>query len=124
VLLLDSQDDEATQSEIEEDDIDHAFDATGFEPKAKDKVCGWEELQEQIKEDLRKGHRVHKPLSQMNQLIILRNFATLRIKGLQCMATSEEIVQQWHNHTGIHFTCQIQFMACHYQLFEQLPAKK
>ena len=44
MLLLDSQDDEATQLEGEEDNIDHAFDATGFKPKAKDKVCGWEEL--------------------------------------------------------------------------------
>jgi len=52
-----------TQSEGEEDDIDHAFDAMGFKPKAKDKVRRWEELREQIKEDLRKGHRVHKPLS-------------------------------------------------------------
>jgi hypothetical protein len=39
----------------------------------------------------------------MNQLTILRNFATLHIKGLQHMATSEEIVQQWHNCVGIHF---------------------
>jgi hypothetical protein len=60
----------------------------------------------------------------MNQLTILRNFATLHIKGLQRMATSEEIVQQWHNCTGIHFTHQIQFIACHYQLFEQLLAEK
>jgi hypothetical protein len=40
------------------------------------------------------------------------------------MATSEEIVQQWHNRVGIHFAHQIQFMARHYQLFEQLPAEK
>jgi len=40
------------------------------------------------------------------------------------MATSEEIMQQWHDHAGIHFTHQIQFMAHHYQLFKQLPAKK
>jgi hypothetical protein len=39
----------------------------------------------------------------MNQLTILRNFATLHIKGLQHMAASEEIVQQWHNRVGIHF---------------------
>jgi len=102
-LLLDSQDNEATQSEGKKNDIDDVFDATGFEPKAKDKVHGWEELREQIKEDLRKGHRAHKPLSQMNQLTILRNFATLHIKGLQHMAASEEIVQQWHNRVGIHF---------------------
>ncbi len=99
-------------------------DAMGFEPKVKDKVCGWEELQEQIKEDLRKGHREHKLLSHMNQLTILRNFATLCIKGLRCMAASEEIMRQWHNHAGIHFACRIRFVARHYQLFEQLLAKK
>jgi hypothetical protein len=43
-LLLDSQNNEATQLEGEEDNIDHVFDATGFEPKAKDEVRGWEEL--------------------------------------------------------------------------------
>lgn len=100
------------------------LDAVGSEPKAKDEVRGWKELREQIKEDLIKGHREHKPLSYMNQLTILRNFANLRIKGVRRMAASEEIVRQWHESTGIHFARRIRFIARHYQLFEQLPAEK
>jgi hypothetical protein len=124
VLELDSQDNEVTCSEGEEDDIDYLLDAAGSEPKGKEEVCGWEELQEQIKEDQRRAHKEHKPLTYMNQLTILRNFATLHIKGLRHIATSKEIVQQWHESAGVHFAYQIQFMACHYQLFEQLPAKR
>jgi hypothetical protein len=67
VLELDSQDDEATCSEGEEDDIDYLLNATGSEPKGKEEVCGWEELQEeQIKEDQRRAHKEHKPLTYMN----------------------------------------------------------
>jgi hypothetical protein len=81
-LQLDSQDNEATRLEGEKDDIDYLLDAAGFKPKGKEEVHGWEELQEQIKEDQRRGHKEHKPLTYMNQLTILRNFATLHIKGL------------------------------------------
>jgi hypothetical protein len=100
------------------------LDAAGTEPKAKDEVRGWEELREQIKDDQRKGHREHKPLTHMNQLAVLRNFATLRIKGLRRIAASEEIARQWHEGKGIHFARRIRFVARHYQLFEQLPAEK
>jgi len=105
---LDSpQDDEGTHSEAEKDDINDMLDAIGSEPKAKDEVCGWEELREQIKDDQRKGHREHRSLTHMNQLAILRNFAMLCIKRLGCIAASEEIAWQWHEGRGIHFACRI-----------------
>jgi len=37
---------------------------------------------------------------------------------------SKEIAQQWHEGTGIHFTCQIWFLTRHYQLFEQVTEEK
>src|SRR6266851_1305727 len=37
---------------------------------------------------------------------------------------SKEIVRQWHEGTGIHFACQIRFLAQHYQLFEQVIEEK
>ena len=86
ILELDSQDDEATHSEGEEDDIDYLLDAAGSELKGKEEVHGWEELQEQIKKDQRRAHKEHKPLTYINQLTILRNFATLHIKGLRRIA--------------------------------------
>ena len=79
------------------------LDATGSEPKAKDEVHGWEVLREQIKDNQRKGHRECKSLTHMKQLAILRNFATLCIKGVRCIAMSEEIARQWHEGSGIHF---------------------
>ena len=100
------------------------LDAAGTEPKAKDEVRGWIELREQIKDDQWQGHRQNKSLTHMNQLSIVRNFATLRIKGMRRMAVSEAVAQQWHDGTGIHFARQIRFLARHYQLFEQLPTER
>ena len=100
------------------------LDAAGTEPKAKDEVRGWIELHEQIKDDQRQGHRQNKSLTHMNQLSIVRNFATLRIKGMRRMAASEAVARQWHDGTGIHFAHRIRFLARHYQLFEQLPTER
>ena len=46
---------------------------------------------------------------------------TLRIKQLEHINASKEIVWQWHKGEGVYFAYQIRFLACHYQLFEQLP---
>jgi len=35
-----------------------------------------------------------------------------------------DIAQQWHSGKGIWFARQIRALACHYQVFEQLPAEK
>ena len=53
-------DDEAADSEGEEEDIDRLLDVVGLELKAKDEVRMWEELYEQIKEDLIKEHGKNK----------------------------------------------------------------
>jgi hypothetical protein len=115
------QDDDMISSEGEEEDTDLLLDAVGAEPKVKDNVRSWEELHEQIKDDLWQGHREHTPHSHMNKLMVLRNFTTLHIKGRACITTSEEVAWQFHEGAGVHFTCKIRFIARHYQLFEQLP---
>ena len=117
----DDVDDDAISSEGEEEDTDLLLDAVVSEPKAKEDVRSWEELCEQLKDDLHRGHKKHAPHAHMNQLTILRNFATLCIKGKGHIATSEAIVQQFHEGVGVHFTHRIRFLACHYQVFEQLP---
>jgi hypothetical protein len=53
-------DDKARSSEGEEEDVDQLLDAVGPEPKVTDEVRGWEELCEQIKEDLVKEHGTNK----------------------------------------------------------------
>jgi hypothetical protein len=120
----DLEDDTGLDSEDEEDNVDSFLDAGGAEPRAKEDVRGWPELREQIKDDLRAASRQHASLTQINKLIILRNFATLQIKGSGRMAASAEIARQWHEGTGVRFSRRIRFLARYYQLFEQLPVEK
>ena len=88
--------------------------------QAVDKVRGWEELRHQIRADL-KANNQSLPLSKVNQLLILRNFATLRLKGFKKIAASEHIAQEWHDGEGRYFARQVRCLAHHYQVFEQLP---
>jgi hypothetical protein len=90
---------------------------------AQVEICGWKELRDQIKKDLKTKHATL-PLSQINQLMILRNFATLRLKGQGRIPASYEIAKQWHekdNGSSTHFARRIRALARHYQIFEQLP---
>jgi hypothetical protein len=59
-------------------------------------IRDWLTLRAQIKADLKKRAK-SLPLSQINQLMILRNFATLRLKGLGRIVASKEIARQWHD---------------------------
>jgi hypothetical protein len=136
---LDSNDDEASptredgleedstlqvNSDREEEDMDDFADVGGAEPKEVKDIRGWQDLREQIKSDLLVAHKRHDPISRINQLMVLRNFATLRLKGVGRIAASEAIARQWQDGEGVHFACQIRYLACQYQLFEQIPANK
>jgi hypothetical protein len=70
---------------------------------------------------LQQGHKKNEAPTRLNKLMILQNFAMLHIKGVKCMAMSEEITRQFHEGVGGYFTRQIRILAHHYQLFEQLP---
>jgi len=94
------------------------------ELRAMEEIHGWPVLQEQIKEDHKKAHKQDATPTVINQLLILRNFATLLSKGLGRMAASEQIALQWHEGKGTYFAHQIRVLACHYQQFEQLPVEK
>ncbi|KAF8579342.1 hypothetical protein K439DRAFT_1654601 [Ramaria rubella] len=67
-------------------------------------IEGWEEDVSET-EDLKKKHS-RMCLSEINQLMILRNFGTLCLKGHGRIASSNEIVKH---------------LARHYQIFKQLP---
>ncbi|KAL4069280.1 hypothetical protein J3A83DRAFT_4189127 [Scleroderma citrinum] len=56
-------------------------------------VCSWEELQKQIKNNLEKGAKTS-PLSHINQLMLIWNFATLQLKGFGQIKASLKIAQQ------------------------------
>ncbi|KIK38771.1 hypothetical protein CY34DRAFT_25514 [Suillus luteus UH-Slu-Lm8-n1] len=102
--------------EIWEDELEE-------EEQAGVDIRGWDELREQIKKDLTKGGKTL-PLSRVNQLLLVRNFATLRLKGRGRIAASLEIAHQWHEGEGAYFARKVQALARHYQVFEQLPIEK
>ena len=100
-----------------EDDLDECVQGGGAE------ICGWDILRAQIEKDMKKsGNTI--PVSKVNQLIILRNFATLQLKGHGKIKASFQIAQQWHKGEGKHFACKVRALARHYQVFEQLPIEK
>jgi hypothetical protein len=89
-------------------------------------IRDWETLRKQIIDDLKQKGKSFS-LSQINQLMILRNFATLRIKGNGRIAASMKIAEQWHEkETGssVHFARRVRALARHYQIFEQLPRER
>ncbi|KIK65076.1 hypothetical protein GYMLUDRAFT_240397 [Collybiopsis luxurians FD-317 M1] len=66
-------------------------------------ICGWAELQEQINYELTQAKKKGMPLVEMNQLKIIKNFATLRLKGFSLMQASKELALQWHKGEGVNF---------------------
>jgi hypothetical protein len=58
--------------------------------------------------------------SEANQLIILRNFFTLQMKGYTRTEASKHIAEQWQDGVGTHFACQVCTLARHYQLVGKL----
>jgi hypothetical protein len=75
-------------------------------------VKDWKTLREQIKTELRKTKK-GLPLSQVNQLMILANFATLRLKGFSRTDASLQIANQWWDGKGIWFARRIRALARH-----------
>jgi hypothetical protein len=63
-------------------------------------------------------------LSRLNQLLIISNFATLRIKGVSRTQASYEIARQWHEGQGNWFARRVRALARHYQIFEALPIER
>jgi hypothetical protein len=74
----------------DDDNLEEGWEAE-LEDQVRDKeVQAWPELRERIKRMLDHDER-SLSLSQVNQLLLLRNFATLRVKGLGAMAASREL---------------------------------
>jgi hypothetical protein len=83
----------------------------------------WDVLRAQIDKDLKKGEKIL-PVSQSRKLLLIRNFATLRLKGFGRIEASQQFALQWHRGEGAHFARQIRRLARHYQNFKQLPQEK
>ena len=79
----------------------------------KGHIHDWIHLRKDIKALLKKHSKIL-PLSQLNQYLIISNFATLCIKGLFHTHTSLEIAQQWHEGEGNWFAHQVHALAWHF----------
>jgi len=90
-------------SDREEDDMDNFVEASGSDPKAKEDIQLWKELQEQLKLDWLEGQKKNERPTHLNKLTILQNFATLHIKGVRHIATSKEIAWVWQDGVGTYF---------------------
>jgi len=106
----------AEEMETWEEELDHNV------SKQSADIKDWDTLRAQIKTDLKKNSR-KLALSAINKLMILCNFATLRIKGRSRIDASLQIAEQWHEKQGVWFARRIRALAQHYQMFEQLPAE-
>ena len=102
---------------IADDDWEDELDMRVLQPKSQ--IRDWVALREQINDDIKTTKTL--PQRQLNQLLIIRNFATLCLKGFSHTNASIEVARQWHEGEGIYFARQIRALARHYQIFEQLP---
>ncbi|TFK33880.1 hypothetical protein BDQ12DRAFT_669907 [Crucibulum laeve] len=119
----------AVTSEIEREDEETVLEDWEYEldlgiqgNSQLEDIQDWGVLQTQMKADLAKYHN-QLPLSQMNKLMILINFATFCLKGISWIQASEQIALQWHEKEGVWFAHHVCALAHHYQIFEQLPAE-
>jgi hypothetical protein len=71
---------------------------------------GWDEIQTEIKAELKKNSKIL-PLSRINQLMIIRNFATLQLKGVSRIQAGAEIAHQWHEGKGDWFARRVTILA-------------
>ena len=91
---------EGVDSNFESNNMVDDDDAEGWEQeldsaiKSSTEIRDWGTLREQIQQDLKQGQKTL-PLAHLNQLMILSNFATLRLKGASRIKASLEISQQW-----------------------------
>ena len=130
-------DGETPEMDVGDHELHFAADVDNVEMQAEDwedeleeavrgpisQVKGWDELQKQIKADLKKNSKTL-PLSRLNQLFILSSFSTLRLKGVSRITASQEIARQWHEREGVHMARRICALAQHYQTFERLPIER
>jgi hypothetical protein len=108
---------DGAEEEAWEDELDENMSNPKVVPRP------WDELRKKIKDDLKKNSK-KLSLSQINQMLILANFATLWLKGITRIDASVEIARQWHEGRGVWFSQRVRDITRHYQIFEQLPKER
>lgn len=87
-------------------------------------VLTWTEIRDLVDKKLEVAKKSHTPLAQINQLLIIRNFATLFLKGFGRIQASVEIARQWHKDKGVHFARRVHILIRHFEIFQDLPKEK
>jgi hypothetical protein len=80
-----------------EDELDELMDST------VDAERSWSEIRAEVDAQLKKNFK-HFGRTEVNQLIILRSFATLLMKGYGKVEASKRIAEQWRDGEGLHFS--------------------
>jgi hypothetical protein len=75
------------------------MEVSGCEPKPKEDIYGWPELRDQIKADLEAAHKQNASLTQINELLILHNFAMLQIRTHFCKHADCQAMDRRRRHT-------------------------
>jgi hypothetical protein len=82
----------------------------------------WTTIRTEVDEQLKKNFTCFGQ-TDVNQLIILRSFATLIIKGYGKVEASKRIAEQWREGEGTHFARRVRALARHYRIFGKLLAE-
>ncbi|KAJ7280466.1 hypothetical protein C8J57DRAFT_1501912 [Mycena rebaudengoi] len=93
---VESMDMDTEQLEAWEDELDENIQG----PNGT--MCPWSELREKIRNDIKKGQKTL-PLSHLNSLMLVFNFATLQTKGHGCISASQQVAAGWHKDQGVWF---------------------
>ena len=97
--MPESGDGDVSEVEMDEDIEDWEADLDEGVRGPESHIHDWANLRKEIKDQLKKKSKTL-PLSQLNQLLIISNFATLRLKGVSRIQASLEIARQWHEGEG------------------------
>ena len=131
--LSEPSDEEDELPDVEEaaNEGQEGYNESDWEEEIEDEIQGsvevrdWEVLRKVIKNEIQKKSKIL-PLSSVNKLMILANFATLRLRGHSQIAASIAIADQWYHGKGegVWFARRVRALARHYQVFEMLPIEK
>ncbi|EAU92024.2 hypothetical protein CC1G_06011 [Coprinopsis cinerea okayama7 len=95
-------------------------------PTASD-IRPWDVLRERINKAMEPKQWKKLTQTHQNQYLILRAFATLRLRGIGRLEASQQIALQWSQDikgSGVSFARRVRALARHYQIWEQLPVEK
>ncbi|KAF8482253.1 hypothetical protein JB92DRAFT_3132553 [Gautieria morchelliformis] len=98
---------ETNDGEVQMNDEDAEYWEAELDDAVQDETAAvkdWATLRSEVKTHMKKHSKIML-LSQLNQYMILGNFATLRIRGVTRIKASQEITCQWHDGEGVSFAC-------------------